>query len=81
VITDYLNKWVEVVALPDQTVLSTCKALVENIINYHEPHGLLLLTLLPTLRQHFLNIIIIENKALYHHFLSPAVEWSQGKIQ
>lgn len=37
VITDYFTKWVEVVALPDQTALSTCKALVERIINYHGP--------------------------------------------
>jgi len=34
--TDYFTKWVEVVA-PDQTALSTCKALVERIINYHHP--------------------------------------------
>ncbi|KAI9565040.1 hypothetical protein GHT06_008785 [Daphnia sinensis] len=37
VITDYFTKWVEVVALPDQTAVTTCKALVDRMINYHGP--------------------------------------------
>ena len=37
VITDYFTKWVEVIALPDWTAETTCKALVDKIINYHGP--------------------------------------------
>ncbi|KZR97391.1 Uncharacterized protein APZ42_007770, partial [Daphnia magna] len=37
VITDYFTKWVEVVALPDQTAVTTCKALVDKVIDYHGP--------------------------------------------
>ncbi len=37
VMTDYFTKWVEVVALPDETALSTCKALMEKIVYYHGP--------------------------------------------
>ena len=37
VITDYFTKWVEVVALPNQTALATSKALMERVILYHGP--------------------------------------------
>ncbi|KZR95715.1 Uncharacterized protein APZ42_010367, partial [Daphnia magna] len=37
VITDYFTKWAEVVALPDQTAVTTCKALVDKVINYRGP--------------------------------------------
>jgi transposase InsO family protein len=37
VITDYFTKWVEVVALPNQTALTTCKALMEKVVLYHGP--------------------------------------------
>ena len=37
VITDYFTKWVEVIALQDWTAETTCKALVDRIINYHGP--------------------------------------------
>jgi hypothetical protein len=37
VITDYFTKWVEVIPLPDQTALTTSKAMMERIILYHGP--------------------------------------------
>lgn len=37
VITDYFTKWVEVIALPNQTAQTTCRALMERIVHYHGP--------------------------------------------
>jgi transposase InsO family protein len=37
VITDAFSKWTEVVALPDQTAETTCRALMDRIILYHGP--------------------------------------------
>ncbi|KZS04650.1 Uncharacterized protein APZ42_032361 [Daphnia magna] len=37
VITNYFNKWVKVIALPDQTALTTSQALIEIFILYHGP--------------------------------------------
>jgi transposase InsO family protein len=37
VMTDAFSKWTEVVALPDQTVETTCRALMDKIILYHGP--------------------------------------------
>ncbi|KZS09750.1 Uncharacterized protein APZ42_025940 [Daphnia magna] len=35
VITDYFTKWVEVIALPDQTAMKTSKALMDKVILNH----------------------------------------------
>ncbi|KZS03690.1 Uncharacterized protein APZ42_033520 [Daphnia magna] len=43
VITDYFTMWVKVVAFPDQTAVTTCKALVEKVINYHGPPRVIIL--------------------------------------
>ena len=37
VMTDAFSKWTEVVALPDQTAETTCRALMDKIILYHGP--------------------------------------------
>ncbi|KAI9553636.1 hypothetical protein GHT06_021560 [Daphnia sinensis] len=37
VITDYFTKWVEVIALPDQTALTTSQALMDKVVLYHGP--------------------------------------------
>ncbi len=37
VMTDAFSKWTEVVALPNQTAETTCRALMEKIILYHGP--------------------------------------------
>ena len=37
VMTDAFSKWTEVVALPDQTAETTCRALMDRIILYHGP--------------------------------------------
>ena len=42
VITDYFTKWVEAVPLPDQTALTTCKALMNTIILKHGPPKILI---------------------------------------
>ena len=42
VITDYFTKWVEAIPLPDQTALTTCKALMNKIIFKHGPPKILI---------------------------------------
>ena len=41
VMTDVFSKWTEVVALPNQTAETTCRALMDKLILYHGPPKLL----------------------------------------